>query len=170
MKSNAEPHLFSSLVWIDSGVVVSQHRLQYFFHEIKYNGMTSFVEFMLCRVTCLKLWKQLPCKWEGWTRRQQLLVLWNGCGPEVKMHRHQTINDSHQIYLKTLLTCCVGGVEVLCNPLKSSCWNDTYWHLSLVWIKWWCIHGMNESSLFGDLPSLFCELLILRCLWHRFSP
>ena len=27
MKANAEPHLLSSLVWIGSGVVVSQHRL-----------------------------------------------------------------------------------------------------------------------------------------------
>ena len=41
MKANAEPHLFSSLVWIDSGVVVSQHRL-----ELECNRMTSFMEFM----------------------------------------------------------------------------------------------------------------------------
>ena len=46
-KANAEPHLLSSLVWIDSGVVVSQHRLESFFHEIKCNGMTSFMEFMI---------------------------------------------------------------------------------------------------------------------------
>ena len=46
MKENAEHYLFSSLVWIDSGVVVSQHRLGFFFHEIKCNGMTSFMEFM----------------------------------------------------------------------------------------------------------------------------
>ena len=45
MKANAEPHLLSSLVLIDSGVVVSQHRLELFFHEIKCNGMTSFMEF-----------------------------------------------------------------------------------------------------------------------------
>ena len=31
MKANAELHLLSSLVWIDSGVVVSQHRLESFF-------------------------------------------------------------------------------------------------------------------------------------------
>ena len=31
MKANAEPRLLSSLVWIDSGVVVSQHRLESFF-------------------------------------------------------------------------------------------------------------------------------------------
>ena len=31
MKANEEPHLLSSLVWIDSGVVVSQHRLESFF-------------------------------------------------------------------------------------------------------------------------------------------
>ena len=47
MKANAEPRLLSSLVWIDSGVVVSQHRLESFFHEIKCNGMTSFMEFMV---------------------------------------------------------------------------------------------------------------------------
>ena len=47
MKANAEPRLLSSLVWIDSGVVLSQNRLEsFFFHEIKCNGMTSFVEFM----------------------------------------------------------------------------------------------------------------------------
>ena len=42
MKANAEPRLLSSLVWIDSGVVVSQHRLE------SCNGMTSFMEFMNC--------------------------------------------------------------------------------------------------------------------------
>ena len=31
MKANAVPRLLSSLVWIDSGVVVSQHRLESFF-------------------------------------------------------------------------------------------------------------------------------------------
>ena len=31
MKANAEPRLLSSLVWIDSGVVVSQHHLKSFF-------------------------------------------------------------------------------------------------------------------------------------------
>ena len=31
MKANAEPRLLSSLVWIDSGVVVSQHRLKSIF-------------------------------------------------------------------------------------------------------------------------------------------
>ena len=31
MKANAEPRLLSSLVWIDSGVVVSQHRVESFF-------------------------------------------------------------------------------------------------------------------------------------------
>ena len=31
MKANAEPRLLSSLVWIDSGVVVSQHHLESFF-------------------------------------------------------------------------------------------------------------------------------------------
>ena len=45
MKANAEPRLLSSLVWIDSCVEVSQHRLESFFHEIKCNGMTSFMEF-----------------------------------------------------------------------------------------------------------------------------
>ena len=34
MKANAEPRLLSSLVWIDSGIVVSQHRLESFFYEI----------------------------------------------------------------------------------------------------------------------------------------
>ena len=47
MKANAEPRLLSSLVWIDSGVVVSQHSLESFFHEIKCNRMTSFMEYML---------------------------------------------------------------------------------------------------------------------------
>ena len=32
---------------IDSVVVVSQYRLESFVHEIKCNGMTSFMEFML---------------------------------------------------------------------------------------------------------------------------
>ena len=31
MNANTEPRLLSSLVWIDSGVVVSQHRLESFF-------------------------------------------------------------------------------------------------------------------------------------------
>ena len=31
MKANAEPRLLSSLVWIDSGLVVSQHRLESYF-------------------------------------------------------------------------------------------------------------------------------------------
>ena len=35
MKANAEPRLLSSLVWIDSSIVVSQHRLESFFNEIK---------------------------------------------------------------------------------------------------------------------------------------
>ena len=48
MKANAEPHLLSSLVWIDSGVVVWQHRLESFFHEMICNGMTSFMEFIQC--------------------------------------------------------------------------------------------------------------------------
>ena len=47
MEANTEPRLLSSLVWIDSGVVVSQHRLESFFHEIKCNRMTSFMEFMV---------------------------------------------------------------------------------------------------------------------------
>ena len=48
MKANAEPRLLSSLVWIDSGVVVSQYRLESFFNEIKCNGMMIFMEFMSC--------------------------------------------------------------------------------------------------------------------------
>ena len=46
MKANAEPRLLSCLVWIDSGVVVSQPRLESFFREVRCNGMTSFMEFM----------------------------------------------------------------------------------------------------------------------------
>ena len=46
MNAGTEPFMLSSLVWIDSGVVVSQHRLESFFLEIKCNGMTSFMEFM----------------------------------------------------------------------------------------------------------------------------
>ena len=46
MKANAELHLLSSLLWIDSGVVVSQHRLESIFHGINCNGMTIFMEFM----------------------------------------------------------------------------------------------------------------------------
>ena len=42
-KANAASRLLSSLVWIDSGVVVSQHRLESFFHKIKCNGMTSLI-------------------------------------------------------------------------------------------------------------------------------
>ena len=45
MKANAELRLLTSLVWIDSGVVVSQHCLE-FFPLHKYNGMTSSMEFM----------------------------------------------------------------------------------------------------------------------------
>ena len=40
------------VILIDSGVVVSQHRLESFFHEMKCNGMTNFLEFML-RLRCL---------------------------------------------------------------------------------------------------------------------
>ena len=39
--------LLSSLVWINSGIAVSQHRLESFFHEIKCNRLTIFMEFML---------------------------------------------------------------------------------------------------------------------------
>ena len=46
MKANAEPHLLSSLVRIDSGVVVSQHHLESSFHEVRCNAMTNFMEFM----------------------------------------------------------------------------------------------------------------------------
>ena len=62
MKANAKPRLLSSSVWIDSGVVASQHWLtapiifgkmhflliseNEFFHEITWNGMTSFMDFM----------------------------------------------------------------------------------------------------------------------------
>ena len=46
MKANAVSRLLSSLVWIDSGIVVSQHQLGSFLHEIKCNGITSFMEFM----------------------------------------------------------------------------------------------------------------------------
>ena len=44
-KANAVPRLLSSLVWIDwrYGVTAS---FGVFFHEIKCNGMTSFIEFM----------------------------------------------------------------------------------------------------------------------------
>ena len=41
MKANAVPRLLSSLMWIDSGVVVSEHRLE------SCNGMTSFMEFTM---------------------------------------------------------------------------------------------------------------------------
>ena len=47
MKANAEPRLLSSLVRIDSGIVVSQHLLESYFYEIKCNGMMIFVEFMV---------------------------------------------------------------------------------------------------------------------------
>ena len=47
MKANTVPRLLSSLVWIDSGVEVSQNRLESFFHEIKCNGMMNFMEFMV---------------------------------------------------------------------------------------------------------------------------
>ena len=82
MKPNAEPRLLLSLVWIDAGVVVSQHRSESFFHEIECNGMMSFTEFMLysrwkCLSShhyvphiiswvlgkCLKSWKCLKKKW-----------------------------------------------------------------------------------------------------------
>ena len=47
MKPNTEPRLLSSLVWIDSGIMVSQHRLESFIQEIECNRMTSFMEFMI---------------------------------------------------------------------------------------------------------------------------
>ena len=47
MKANTQVRLLSSLVGIDFGLVVSQHRLESFFHEIKCDGMTGFMEFML---------------------------------------------------------------------------------------------------------------------------
>ena len=50
MKANAVPRLLSSLVWIDSGVVVSQNHLESFLSEIKCNGMTSFMEFMCFQI------------------------------------------------------------------------------------------------------------------------
>ena len=46
MKANAEPCLLSSLVWIDSGFVVSLDRLEYFFYEITCNGMTISMNSM----------------------------------------------------------------------------------------------------------------------------
>ena len=46
MKANAELLVLSSLVWIDSGDEVSQHRLESF-HVTKCNGMTSFMEFKI---------------------------------------------------------------------------------------------------------------------------
>ena len=55
MKANAEPRLLSSLVRIDSSVVVSQHRLESFFHEIKCSGMTSFMEFLFCTLAYLSI-------------------------------------------------------------------------------------------------------------------
>ena len=55
MKANAEPRLLSSLVWIDSGVVMSQHHLESFVHEIKCNGMTSFIEFTQCIVWAMPI-------------------------------------------------------------------------------------------------------------------
>ena len=47
MKANAKPRLLSSLVWIDSGIAVSQHRVESFLHEMKCNGVTSFMEFVI---------------------------------------------------------------------------------------------------------------------------
>ena len=46
MKANAEPRLISSLVWIDSGVVVSQHPLESFF--MKYNVTEWQVSWNSC--------------------------------------------------------------------------------------------------------------------------
>ena len=80
MKANAEPRLLSSLVWIDSDVEVSQHRLESCFQEIKCNGKTSFMEFMISGHTANStLWGEAPdrkfwaigietngTKWETW--------------------------------------------------------------------------------------------------------
>ena len=44
MKANAKPRLLPSLVWIDSGIVVSQHHLEHFFHEIKCNRIYVVLE------------------------------------------------------------------------------------------------------------------------------
>ena len=46
MKANAEPRLLSSLVWIDSGAVVSQHRLESLF--MKYNVTEWQVSWNSC--------------------------------------------------------------------------------------------------------------------------
>ena len=43
---NAFWEIFMNSMKLDSGVAGSQHRLEPFFHEIKCNGMTSFMEFM----------------------------------------------------------------------------------------------------------------------------
>ena len=47
MKANAFGRLLWSLVWIDSGVVVLQHHLEYYLHELKCNGMTIHKEFIV---------------------------------------------------------------------------------------------------------------------------
>ena len=58
MKANAEPHLLSSLVWIDTGVVVSQHRLESFSWnktewQVSWNSFTPLPESTI--------WPFWPC-------------------------------------------------------------------------------------------------------------
>ena len=68
MKANAEPRLLSSLVWIDSGVMVSQYHLESFFFMNKMYGMTNFMEFMKCVMKCqqkqnvLQIWGKIIIK------------------------------------------------------------------------------------------------------------
>ena len=75
MTAKAEQCLLSSLVWFDSGVVVSQHRLESFSHEIKCNGMTSFMEFMFSILILFSpLFTICPESITG--RLQELYKLW----------------------------------------------------------------------------------------------
>ena len=73
MKANAELRLLSSLVQIDSVVGVTAS-FGVFFHEIKCNGMSSFMEF-LC-LACLHCWKEGAI---AWVMMMMQLGLMEGC-------------------------------------------------------------------------------------------
>ena len=64
MKANAEPHLLSSLVWIDSGIVVSQHLLESLVIHICHNAVIHICHSAVIYVSHLR-WSLLEF-WIMW--------------------------------------------------------------------------------------------------------
>ena len=97
MKANAELHLFSSLVWIDSGVLVSQHSFESCFHEIKCNGMTSFMEFMISKKPNCKIGNMM-------TVTVMTPLLWTIFKFNIEMTKNKNCTENPD-YLRCLLIC-----------------------------------------------------------------